>query len=264
MNNPSYYPIFIKPYSFELAAQSKPQIPEEPPKPSAPKLIKKNWFEKLILPFDDYQDNRINTVRSDNYAKQLEHYQQELESYREKVKKILSETNIDIFRRNLQLENLKKTVTAELSTRETRIGRYEKRFKEFLSSKYRDKIKFELEFQLPNGNAFVPDCSYIDPESGLCIDIEIDEPYTFDSKLPIHCVGDDDYRNSYFRERGWFIIRLEESQIALYPDQCSNYIQSCIEHILEEKDIESQLPKIESWDYNKARMLANEDYRLSY
>lgn len=66
----------------------------------------------------------------------------------------------------------------------------------------------------------------------LYIDIEIDEPYTMDSKLPIHCIGSDDYRNYYLASNGWEIIRFSEQQIVEHTDKCLETIKKTIDSIL--------------------------------
>lgn len=260
----STYPIFLKSYSFCHIELSKPQLPEKPQEPSSPKLIKKNWLERTILYCDENEDNLINLKRTARYLEALIEYDAELNKYYERIKIILSETNIQIYRDERKRSVLALTAFADLSTRETLKGRYEPFFHNHLKAKFGYKIFDNLEFQLPNSKAFVPDFAYVDKSSGLCIDIEIDEPYTSENQIPIHCIGDDDYRNNYFLSKGWFVIRFAEIQIAKHPDQCCDYIDSIIRHISEGTDFELFSVPVNCWNYSDAMEMIKNNLRNSY
>ncbi len=258
------YPIFLKSYSFSRIEESKPTLPKPPEQPQSPKFIKKNWLEKLFLSCDEYEDKVINFNRMQSYLEQLIKYDAELNEYKKRVVVFLSETNIRIFRDERKRSVLSQTTYADLSTRETLKGRYESFFLDYLCVRFSNKISDNLEFQLPNLNAFVPDFSYIDKSTGMCIDIEIDEPYTSDNKVPIHCIGDDDYRNNYFLSKGWFVIRFAEIQIAKYPKQCCDFIQSTIDYITTGKDIEPFNFPVKSWYNYEATEMAKKNFRNTY
>jgi hypothetical protein len=260
----STYPIFLKSHSFRNIEESKPLLPKQPEQPQSPKLIKKNWLEKLILYCDEYEDKTINLKRIDRYLEKVIEYEAELKKYNERVKGILSETNIKIYHDERKRSVLSQTVFADLSTRETLKGRYEPFFHTYLKTKFGNNIFDNLEFQLPNSNAFVPDFSYIDKSSGLCIDIEIDEPYTSDSKIPIHCIGDDDYRNNYFLSKGWFVIRFAEIQVAKHPHLCCNFIQAIIEYLTVGKEFEPFSFPYNCWSYSAASDMAKNNIRNTY
>lgn len=87
-----------------------------------------------------------------------------------------------------------------------------------------------LDLESMSTNFFYPDIAII--IENLYIDVEIDEPYTMDSKLPIHCVGSDDYRNYYFASNGWEIIRFSEQQIVEHTEKCIETIKNTIDYIL--------------------------------
>lgn len=258
------YPIFCKSESFIQVENSKPTLPNKPELPPPPKLIKKNWFEKLILFTDEPQDQVINAKRTQRYTEELIVYEQELAKYKIRVSEILTDTNIKIFHLAKKKEALGNTFFASTSARDTLKGRYEDLFFPYLKKKFGDLIFTNLEFSLPNGNAFVPDFSYVNKRTGLCIDIEIDEPYTIESKKPIHFIGEDDYRNSYFSSKGWFVIRFAEIQIANHPVDCCNYIEECIESIISGNMQPEFRFKVEQWDYSKAQEMAMSNYRNHY
>lgn len=119
------YPIFLKSYSLSKIESSKPQLPEKPQVPSSPKLIKKNWLERTILYTDESEDRLINLKRTAHYLEALIEYEAELKKYNERIKVILSETNVQIYRDERKRIELALTVFADLSTRETLKGRYE-------------------------------------------------------------------------------------------------------------------------------------------
>lgn len=213
---------------------------------------------------DEYEDKIINANRMKKYSEQLAKYDLDLNEYKKQVNLFLSETNVKIFRDDRKRNVLSKTTYADLSTRETLKGRYEPFFLNYLSLKFTNKIFDNLEFQLPNSNAFVPDFSYVDKLTGLCIDIEIDEPYTSDNKISIHCIGDDDYRNNYFLSKGWFVVRFAEVQIAKYPTQCCDFIHSIIQHITNGKEIEKFIFPIKCWNNYEASEMAKNNFRNTY
>lgn len=49
---------------------------------------------------------------------------------------------------------------------------------QLLIAHFGGKIHTSLELCLPSGSGYIPDIAYIDDTTGLCIDIEIDEPYS--------------------------------------------------------------------------------------
>ncbi len=118
--------------------------------------------------------------------------------------------------------------------------------------------------------ACTADFSYIDKVSGLHIDIEVDEPYIYGKKEPIHYIGKDEWRNELFNSRGWPVIRFCESQIICYPDSCCKEIAKLVsmvtgdkEHFAKFGDIPS-LPRIKRWTKAEAIQMANQLYRDSY
>jgi len=118
--------------------------------------------------------------------------------------------------------------------------------------------------------ACTADFSYIDKVSGLHIDIEVDEPYIYGKKEPIHYIGKDEWRNELFNSRGWPVIRFCESQIICYPDSCCKEIAKLVsmvtgdkEHVAQFGDIPS-LPRIKRWTKAEAIQMAHQLYRDSY
>ena len=112
----------------------------------------------------------------------------------------------------------------------------------------------------------------IKTDNGVCIDLEIDEPYEYDTQRELHCIdGEDEDRNNYFRENDWFVIRFSEKQALKYTDECTKII-TIIKNLIEKGDI-SQIDsyfelanKISDprWTIEQANIMALEDYRNSY
>lgn len=259
----SNYPIVVLSSKYKAVEYLVPKLPEKPKEPEL-KLIKKNWFEKLILWCDDYDDMEINNRRRVRYEEQMKQYQNDLLLYESKVKEILSDTSISIFRKLERENSIKANYTGEELRRDVLKGKYEEPFVLRLKKTFGDKITDKIMFSLPNGNAFVPDAAYVDPLSGLCIDIEIDEPYSLPDGEPIHYVGSlDEYRNSFFSGKGWFVIRFAEEQVAKYPEECIQYIVGFISQLsLGTRPMFSH--PIKRWTKSEALLLVSNDYRQTY
>lgn len=263
MNN--VYPVFLKSVQYETIENALPELPPEPVAPPKPKLIKKNWLERLILQCDEYEDIQINQRRMNKYYERVAEYHQALTLYKAEINNILAQTNIDIYRNKQRKLTLLHTESATVLHRDVLKGRYEAMFKEHLNELFYDKIKTNVEFLLPNGNGFVPDFAYVNRETGLCIDIEIDEPYALADKTPIHCIGDDDFRDQYFLSKGWFVIRFAEIQIAKFSDKCTQYVEAAINHILFGNPFTNNIvPEIKRWTYNESQLMACQNYRSTY
>lgn len=71
---------------------------------------------------------------------------------------------------------------------------------------------------------YLPDFVYWDPETGVAIDIEVDEPYVLGSGAPIHCVGEDAPRDAFFSDWGWTVLRFAEWQVVCEPEACCDEV----------------------------------------
>ncbi len=258
----SNYPYCILSTRYEAVDYKVPTLPEKPVEPQL-KLVKKNWFEKLILWCDEYDDQLINERRKMRYAQQMEQYNRDLRLYQEEIGRILSDTNIDIFRQGERKKIIGSMDTGEELQRDIQKGRYEESFYLLLKNAFGEKVVNSIEFTLPNGNAFVPDAAYINRSTGLCIDIEIDEPYSLPEGKPIHYIGIDDYRNNYFAQKGWFVVRFAEEQIAKYPNECIRFIKAFIDNLIVGKIPTFDYP-ISRWTMAESYEMANKGYRSSY
>lgn len=114
---------------------------------------------------------------------------------------------------------------------------------------------------------YYPDFSIIDEY--YFIDIEIDEPYIYDTNEPIHYIGSgDEERNKDFQDLGAFVIRFTEDQVRHSINICSKIvllIQKFAEtgnflHLAEALDLSAEIRQ-KRWTYKKAQIMATYKYR---
>lgn len=135
------------------------------------------------------------------------------------------------------------------------------------NSYYGHSTLTQLLEDLNDSHYYYPDIAII--VNNLYVDIEIDEPYTIESKMPVHCIGTDDFRNDYITSHGWEVIRFAEEQIVKYPDKCLETIINTVNHILEGRCGNQITDKNENWitscwDEASARIMADNNYRETY
>lgn len=119
---------------------------------------------------------------------------------------------------------------------------------------------------------FEPDIAIVDKKynSNLRIDIEIDEPYAGISRQPTHCIGEDIYRDNYFKDRGWIVIRLSEYQVHLSEGSSLKFIAETIKAAIPNYLIPSDLSKFpplakyDLWDTLQAQKWEKDKYREQY
>lgn len=129
--------------------------------------------------------------------------------------------------------------------------------------------------KVPVGNSFFyPDIVLL--INGLCIDIEIDEPYVGNTGEAIHYLDEsagiilasiDQDRNEYMSLNGWETIRFAEEQVILYPNQCLGFIHYFINSLLSgtvSNYYFSQFFYVGKWTKEEANDMANQDYRSTY
>lgn len=83
-----------------------------------------------------------------------------------------------------------------------------------------------------DGHKYEPDLVYMDKQKGIYIDIEIDEPHTWNKK-PCHYLDQngtsrDWKRDNLFVSAGWTVIRFSERQIFSETKSCIGYITRII------------------------------------
>lgn len=83
----------------------------------------------------------------------------------------------------------------------------------------------------------------VNDDLNIAIDIEIDEPYAFQDYTPIHLVEDKKYifRDNFFLNLNYIVIRFAEYQIAQYPDYCCLTILKVLNQLLD-PEFKIQIP----------------------
>ena len=119
---------------------------------------------------------------------------------------------------------------------------------------------------------YTTDFSIIEPQTGIGIDLEVDEPYEGRTKQPHHCtdVKSDRLRNEYLLERGWIILRVSEYQVVSQPESVCKLIAQVLyrftanpdylDPLLEVSDLTSDL----MWNSAEAQRMVNAKYRERY
>jgi len=116
---------------------------------------------------------------------------------------------------------------------------------------------------------YYPDLIIVDTETNICIDIEIDEPYSFEDKKPIHFGDEDCNRDTYLIESGFFVIRFSEEQIVNNTYECHLLLKGLLKEIknfisvndfISVNEIYKSI-KTRAWNYNEASNMAIIDAR---
>jgi very-short-patch-repair endonuclease len=183
-----------------------------------------------------------------------------------------SETMLRSPNRLSQLRSLlSDSVMLSVGIGNAQVGVSEKAFKQALQQIFPNIVQ-GLQFQNPQHNIpYAADFALIH-ESGLSIDIEVDEPYVGNTKQPHHCTnqGKDDSRNQFFLNGNWVVVRFSEKQVVLYPFSCGKVIASVIARIagdytyLNKLQGVPDLPADPMWTTRQAKKWAKENYRKTY
>ena len=106
--------------------------------------------------------------------------------------------------------------------------------------------------------------------SGIRINIEVDEPYSFFSREARHCIGEDTLRDVYFLDRGWTVVRFSENQVYRNIEGCLRYIAELVNQIDTNFEVPSlflnysQIKDDPLWDLVQAQKWEKDLYRESY
>jgi hypothetical protein len=237
----------------------------------------KQSFNRRYRQYEQLQQSYLPQFEA--YSQQLAQYEQAKQTYPiaiETYQQALQQWQQEIqqFRQTLA-QNLRQAQSYQGIDNNPRRGSSEKRFEAVLKKYWTNKIKIGVKLQNPNydiGYHYVPDFAYIDEEINLYIDIEIDEPYGYKSREPIHYLGaeNEQKRHDLFLNKLWVIIRFSEEQTIRYPQSCCKVIAEVIAQItgdntaLSQLSNEPDLPLVDRWDYEEAAAMERQDYRKTY
>lgn len=167
--------------------------------------------------------------------------------------------------------NLNVTLPMSVPRNSTTIGKSEALFKKYLVEAFGGKILTEQALSLHESyNPIYPDFVYHD--ENVLIDIEIDEPYVYSTKMPTHYHEYDRDRNYQFMNRDWFIIRFSEEQVIKYPEICISFLIKYIQlikigkamELVENKDLSEFNFSHRSWTIEDCIKMADNSYRDKY
>jgi very-short-patch-repair endonuclease/predicted RNA-binding Zn-ribbon protein involved in translation (DUF1610 family) len=152
-------------------------------------------------------------------------------------------------------------------------GHAETQFERDLWHYFPGKIHTGLTVQHPDyEQPYIPDFVYIDPHLNLHIDIEIDEPYAYVSREPLHYLGcaKDATRNQFFLDSGWLVIRFSEAQVVKQSASCCKAIAATIATLTNDntamhpfRQVPTLKPELR-WTQAEAQQMAENAIREQY
>ncbi len=228
-----------------------------------------------------HEERKKKQIDKEKYINDVEFYNKFVAPYLH----FENQTPLAKFKVNLFIEYFKKTELAQKKIINIK-GVSEKKFYTFLNIYFQDSIKVDTgieTFDSEDKRGYLPDFIFIDNNSKLHIDIEIDEPYTIDEdgdKIVIHNLNNaaERKRDLYFISNKWIVLRFAEEQIVKYPEYCAFALAYLILEVLGDdiyvkrisKDytINNETIKIfmnfKRWTYDEAEKMASENYRENY
>lgn len=221
-----------------------------------------NYSEKVLLndfeysrEFDKFERN-LAIYEADNFD-----YELRLNEFLEGKLSLYSKIEYEIY-----LEEIKPFRSSTRDVSDHLRGASEFFFLRELVKYFGDKIKMDL---IPDSSKYLPfkpDFTFVCPHSQLHIDIEIDEPYSFKEKIPIHHQNSgDSTRNDFFMSINWIVIRFSEKQIVENPSGCIKTIDSVYQSVLSKRtDYEVFTENHKVWTYEESLLLSQLNFRNQY
>ncbi|KOH44982.1 hypothetical protein [Sunxiuqinia dokdonensis] len=214
------------------------------------------------------------------YNEKLVEYNKSMSSYNEQIEeftKILHIKN-DLVLNHLYLfeqrEDFFEKVKKPNCTVQVKKGVSEKYFLQFLQKYFPDEIFCDRGVILEDSfvSPYIPDFIFFDTDRNYLIDIEIDEPYSFESREPIHFRTKDNFtsdtrRDVFFLSCNWIVVRFSEEQIIKNPVGCCFYLAIIISVYFEEDKYKQRFKEIPDilktkvWDYSEAKIKSKGLYR---
>lgn len=220
------YPVFYWPSLFSYYEKRTiiTTLLKEPVAPSKPR-----GFSSLFGYSKEYQEElksyNFEKKKYDEHERKRSILWQEYNNFKEYQ---------ELHKLNLK-EIIRTAIPASINYPNPIVGRLEAQFEVYLKSKFKKKIFTNRIIELnENGHNYIPDFILYDKDTNINIDIEIDEPYVLKTGKPTHYLyktnefqkSIDTYRDLWFTERGWFVIRFSEQQIYTAPEKCLIFIES--------------------------------------
>lgn len=213
--------------------------------------------------YSKYLEN-LNLYNS-NIIKNKEEFERELLEFKKQITIKKKEISLGIF-----LEYLKPEIKSSRINNSKVRGKQELNFLQVLLDSFPNMIFMDKAPLNKFGSPiFFPDFTFVCEKTNLHFDIEIDEPYSMENKMPIHYTQInnhiDENRNNYFLEINWVVIRFSEKQIVQSPLQCIETISSIYDAIINSKNTYKCFVDIDkAWTYEEALVKANNNERSRY
>ncbi|MGK7945862.1 MAG: hypothetical protein AB4058_15475 [Microcystaceae cyanobacterium] len=240
-------------------------------------LGEKASFSRRLRQYEELQLSYLRHFES--YSQQLAQYEQAkqiyptaLQAYQDSLP--LWQQEIEQFREILshKLNHPRSYQTLEIKPKKSYA---EQRFEAVLNKYFLPHIKTDLSLQTTNDDQefdLTPDFVYLDQEINLYIAIEIDEPYSHQTREPTHYLGLEleQIQHDLLLEELWVIIRFSEEQVVKNPQSCCQVIAQVIEQTTGDDTTflslqnESELLPTQRWNYEEALAMEQKDYRKTY
>lgn len=158
--------------------------------------------------------------------------------------------------------------------RSNKTGYTEGVFFNYLNKYFSNSLKVFNDRHITQKNSarpYEPDFILTNESEGknIFINVEIDEPYDGFSKAPTHIIDGDIYRDNFFTNRGYIVIRFTEKQVFEESKNCCALIAKVIKSIDATFIINDELKlsnptKQNQWDSLQSKKWAKEKYREKY
>lgn len=276
------YPITQFPFYILTAKNQNIPIPREPELPIEP-FRKKNIMPYVggllfilfafIIPllgvlgviFVVYGLTSENSKNRNSFNSNLRDFEKEKELYKFSIENYRAQVN-GYEKSNIKnkidfIESYRNKIDPTIEIKYAKKGKSEELFEKKLRAEFGDKILTDKKIN----QLYYPDFIYRDDK--ILLDIEIDEPYDYSSKEPIHFRGADDYRNSFFCANGYYVVRFAEIQIVKESELCVEYIRRLIQ-LFRENPLCEELPvfknQVKRWSFEEAVQLSESSFRDNY
>lgn len=208
-----------------------------------------------------------------DYSKKLEDYDCKKRQHEEENRASQSPERVAEFQSKLLRDILSRTSPHDGDRSIAIRGWSEARFGDHLGRYFPGKIHSGLTLNIPDfDHPYTADFTYVDSSLKLYIDIELDEPYAYNTKEPTHYLGarKDDNRNNFFLGKGWLVVRFSEEQVVRHPKSCCKTVAQAITSVLGDDSVLNQFANVSNlqtmrrWTQSEAEDMAASNYRDRY
>jgi hypothetical protein len=230
-------------------------------------LYEYNKFEERRKTLEaEYQDEIL------KFNKLLSVYHSEVEEIERKNRNMNQYENKKKFRHDRLKDFFSSACQPHKSKVEYKKGVSENHFYSYLIKHFNGDVLEEsyIETDSFKGIPYQPDFTLYDSEFEILIDVEIDEPYIGIDGTPIHfSEGKDEFRDDFFLENNWIVVRFAEIQVIKYPVQCCQLLNDLISMIKSDDNIDlielqNKVEKFNTWTKEEASRMAYVRFRNKY